>query len=188
MKLAFLWEALILLISSTILIRIAGKKSIAKMTGLEVVIILAIGTTMGHAIKDHAFWQVIVILAFFVLYLIVVQYLQIKSKKIERYLTGNATIVILNGQIIEKDLKKLRMTTEQLEMKLRQKGISYISDIKTATIESDGGLGYELMELTRPVSRKELFEIMNENGIGNSQFKQENKEDNLFNKIPRINI
>ncbi len=33
------------------------------------------------------------------------------------------------------------MTQEQLEMKLREKGISYISDIKTATIESNGRVG-----------------------------------------------
>ncbi|MEH7121423.1 DUF421 domain-containing protein, partial [Neobacillus vireti] len=66
MNLTFLVEALGLLFISTLLLRIAGKKSMAKMTNLEVVIILAIGTTMGHAIKEHKFWQMIVILTFFI--------------------------------------------------------------------------------------------------------------------------
>ena len=154
------------------------------MTGLELVIILAIGTTMGHAIKENQFWQVIVILTFFVFFLITAQYFQLKVKSIQRYLTGYATVVIRNGNIVESNLKKLRMTTEQLEMKLRQKGISYISDLKTATIEPDGGLGYELMDHSQPLTHKEFINILNDNQIKASQIKQENKQNNLFNKIP----
>lgn len=184
MNLTFIWEALILLVISTLLLRIAGKKSISKMTGLELVIILAIGTTMGHAIKENRLWQVIVILTFFVFYLIVAQYLQMKFKNIQRCLTGYATVIIRNGKVVEHDLKKLRMTTEQLEMKLRQKGNSYISDVKTATIEPDGGLGYELMDHSQPITRNELIEVLNENHKGTSQYNPENKQGNLFNKVP----
>src|SRR4051812_47687350 len=115
----FITEALILLMSSVILIRLAGKKSIAKMTGLETVIILAIGTTMGHAIKEHKLWEVIVELFIFVLFLIAVQKLQFKFKFLERYLIGKATLVINEGKIIEDNLAKLRITKEQLEMRLR---------------------------------------------------------------------
>jgi len=186
MNLTFLVEALGLLFISTLLLRVAGKKSMAKMTNLEVVIILAIGTTMGHAIKEHKFWQIIVILTFFILYLICVQYLQIKSKTIQRYLTGNATVVIRNGQIIGQNLKKLRMTTEQLEMKLRQKGIAYISNVNTATIESDGELGFELVENAQPITREELLKILEEKNQGKLHKEQTKNQDNLFNKVPGI--
>ncbi|MBT2655773.1 DUF421 domain-containing protein [Bacillus sp. ISL-18] len=187
MNLTFLLETLGLLFISTLLLRIAGKKSMAKMSNLEVVIILAIGTTMGHAtIKEHKFWQIIVILIFFILYLITLQYLQIKSKTIRRYLTGNATVVIRNGQIIGANLKKLRMTNQQLEMKLRQKGISFISNVNTATIESDGELGYELMENAQPITREELLKLIKENQNEYLQNDQNKKQDNLFNKVPGV--
>ncbi|WP_160725981.1 DUF421 domain-containing protein [Bacillus sp. USDA818B3_A] len=186
MNITFLVEALGLLFTSTLLLRIAGKKSMARMTNLEVVIILAIGTTMGHAIKEHKFWQIIVILCFFIIYLIIVQYLQMRFKKIQRYLTGNATVVIRNGGIVEDNLKKLRMTTEQLEMKIRQKGIAYISNIKTGTIEIDGGLGFELMEHAQPLTRKEIIEILNENQNIQSTNVNTKTQENLFNKVPGL--
>lgn len=186
MNITFIWESIGLLFISTILLRIAGKKSVAQMSSLEVIITLAIGTTMGHAIKENKFWQIVVILAVFVLYLIFVQFLQLKISILDRYITGNATVVIRNGQIIVDSLKKLRMTTDQLEMKLRQKGIAYILDVKTATIEFDGGLGYELMEHTQPVTRKELVKMMEDHSIEYSQTCKEDKQDNLFNKIPGI--
>jgi len=187
MNLTFLLETLGLLFISTLLLRIAGKKSMAKMTNLEVIIILSIGTTMGHAtIKEHKFWQIIVILTFFILYLISLQYLQLRSKTIQRYLSGNATVVIRNGQIIADNLKKLRMTTEQLEMKLRQKGIAYLSNVNMATIESDGELGFELMEQAQPITRAELLGILEENRKGNRHTDQDKQQDNLFNKVPGV--
>ncbi|WP_419887510.1 DUF421 domain-containing protein [Neobacillus niacini] len=186
MSITFIWESIILLFISTILLRIAGKKSVAQMSSLEIIITLAIGTTMGHAIREHTFWQVLVILTIFVLYLIFVQFLQLKLNFLKRYLTGNTTVVIRNGQIIVDSLKKLRMTTDQLEMKLRQKGIAYICDVKTATIESDGGLGYELMEHIQPITRKEFLQMNMEYRNDNLHSSEENKQGNLFNKIPDI--
>ena len=106
MNITFLWEPIILLFAGTLLLRFAGKKSMAKITSHEVVVILAVGTTMGHAIKENKFWQIIIILTFFVIYLIVVQYLQFKFRTIERYLTGDATVVILNGEIELENSKK----------------------------------------------------------------------------------
>ena len=76
------------------------------------------------------------------------------------------------------------MTKEQLEARLRQKGIAYISDVKTATIECDGGLGYELMEHAQPVTRKEFLERNNGDSNGNLRNNHEIKQDNIFNKVP----
>jgi uncharacterized membrane protein YcaP (DUF421 family) len=175
-------EAFILLLTAIILLRFAGKKSVAKMTNLETVIILAIGTTMGHAIKEHRFWQVILILIFFVLFLYLFQKLQLKSSKLERYLIGEATLVIHNGKIIRKNLNKLRITEGQLEMRLRQKGISYVSDIKTGTIESDGDFGYELMPQAKPVTQEELLKILNKQEAPN-----QSKGENIFEQVVRNN-
>jgi uncharacterized membrane protein YcaP (DUF421 family) len=177
------WEALILLIAGIVLIRIAGKKSIAQMTGVEIVVVLAIGTTMGHAIKENKFWQVIILLSLFVLFLIVIQYVQLKIKFIERILVGSATIVVSDGEIVMESLKKLRMTKEQLEMRLREKGISHICSIKTATIESNGKLGYELKDEAKPITRKELMQALGE--TNRAQKPQEDESSNLFTKIPR---
>ncbi|WP_338453067.1 DUF421 domain-containing protein [Niallia oryzisoli] len=129
MKINFIIESVILLNAGVILIRLAGKKSVSRMTSLETVIILAIGTTMGHAIKEKNLWEVIATLFVFVLFLIIFQRLQLKFKFVERYLIGRATLVINEGKIIEDNLKKLRMTKEQLAMRLKEKGIAHVSDV-----------------------------------------------------------
>lgn len=183
MKLSFIFEAIFLLFVSVAVLRFAGKKSVAKMTALETVTILAIGTTMGHAIKENKFWQVIIILILYGLFLNIIQRLELKSKTLNRYLVGEATLVISNGEIVFDSLKKLRMTKDQLNMRLRQKGISYISDVKTGTIESDGEFGYELMPHAKPITREELLSILNKNG----EYKRTEGE-NIFELVVKNNV
>ena len=44
----------------------------------------------------------------------------------------------------EQNLRKLRLTVDMLEVRLRQQGVQSISDLQWATIESNGQLGYML--------------------------------------------
>ena len=46
-------------------------------------------------------------------------------------------------------------------MRLRNQGISSIEDVKTATIEPNGQLGYELMEDAKPLTIGEFKKLMN---------------------------
>ncbi len=175
----FFLEAIIILAASLILIRVAGKKSVAQMTGVETITILAIGTTMGHAIHETTVWKTLLVLVTFVMLMIFVQYAQLKVNKVEKYAIGVATPVIINGEVLFEKLRRLRMTERQLEMRLREQGISYISDVKVATIEPNGQLGYELFEHAKPVTKDTLLQLLN-NGQQQSPPK---KEDNLFDKV-----
>ncbi|MBP2258898.1 uncharacterized membrane protein YcaP (DUF421 family) [Virgibacillus campisalis] len=52
------------------------------------------------------------------------------------------------------------MTVDQLEMNLRQKNIKKISDVKWATLEMNGQMGYMLKEEAQPVTKAEFQQLM----------------------------
>ncbi|MFC0211391.1 DUF421 domain-containing protein [Paenibacillus chartarius] len=149
-----------MIISGFILLRIAGKKIIAEMTPLEMVTILSIGTIIGHAVAENDIWQTVACIGIFVLIMVVFQKLALHIPFVERLLIGKPTMVVKDGQIQTKQLRKLRLTEDQLEMRIRQKGISRISDLRTATVEVNGRFGYELIDSARPVTRGELEELL----------------------------
>ncbi|MBM7556392.1 uncharacterized membrane protein YcaP (DUF421 family) [Halanaerobacter jeridensis] len=64
----------------------------------------------------------------------------LKSRHLSKYIDGEPTIVIMNGQIMEENLKKMRFrATDLLEM-LRVKGIFNPSQIEFAILETSGKL------------------------------------------------
>lgn len=156
----FIWQSAILILSGILLLRIAGRKSIAQMTLAQTVVMLSLGTIIVQPIVEKSMLKAIGGAAIFVLAILVLEYLQLKFNGFEKFLTGKSKIVINNGQLDTKQLKKLRLTADQLEMRLRNAGISTIKDVKTATIEPNGQLGYELQEDAKPLTVGDFKQLM----------------------------
>ena len=159
---SYIWESLVILFAGFCLLRIAGKKTVAEMSGLEVITILAISSTISHAISEKGLIKTIVVLSTFVALLILIQFLSIKFRFIKQIFIGNATPVIQNGKIISNNLRKLRLSVDQLEARLRENGITSINDVKNASIEITGQLGYELMQQAKPVTIGDLEKILDQ--------------------------
>ncbi|XEC96261.1 DUF421 domain-containing protein [Paenibacillus tarimensis] len=160
MDLAWIWKSAVLVIAGTVLLRIAGRKSISQMTMATTVIMISIGTTIIQPIANNQLWIAVGSAAVLIATLLVIEYLQLKFNWFEKFITGEGKVVIENGQVVPKNLRSMRITVDQLEMRLRQKGIANISDVKTATLEPNGQVGYELMRHAKPVTIGELERLL----------------------------
>ena len=156
----FIWQSAILILAGIFLLRIAGRKSISQMTLPQTVVMISLGTIIVQPIVDKSMVKAIGGAAVFTLAIVVLEYIQVKSNAFEKFLTGKSKTVIQNGQLDIKTLKKLRLTIDQLEIRLRNQGITNIQDVKTATIEPNGQLGYELQDDAKPLTVGEFKNVM----------------------------
>ncbi|KJB87764.1 membrane protein [Paenibacillus sp. E194] len=181
MDFSFIGEAVIVLSFGYCLLRVLGKKTVGEMTGVEIITLLAMASMIGHAVKGDGLLRTLITLCVFVTLLLTIQFLAIKFNWVEKWFVGRSTVVIEDGVIVEKSLKKLRLTVDQLEAKLRTKGITSLSEVKTATIEMSGHIGYELARHAKPVTIGELERIMK--AWNKTVPKQPQKEENLFDEV-----
>jgi uncharacterized membrane protein YcaP (DUF421 family) len=155
----YLWKAVLIVLSGIVLLRIAGRKTISQMTLAETVIMIAIGTLLVQPIAGKDIATSLMVGAVFVATLLVMELIQLKWDSFEKLITGRSKVIIDNGVLDEKAMRKLRLTVDQLEMKLRQVSVSKISDVKWATLEPNGQLGYELKPEAKPVTKKDFEEF-----------------------------
>lgn len=113
-----------------------------------------------------------------------------KSRLFRKFISGKAVIVIQNGVPNIKNLRKLRLSIDRLETRLRQVGISSIEDVKYATIEVSGQLGYELKDNKKPLTKEDFMTLMVEISqmkkmIGSNIISQSNnnEQNNIFQEI-----
>lgn len=162
MELDFIWKAFVLIVSGILLLRIAGRKSISQMTLAQTIVMISIGTIIVQPIVEKSVWKAIIGAGVFVAAILIMETLELKMNFFEKFITGKSKIVIKNGKLDIKTLKKMRLTVDQLEMRMRNKGISRLEDIKTATIEPNGQLGYELMDDAKPLTVGEFKKVLND--------------------------
>ncbi|PFN19174.1 DUF421 domain-containing protein [Bacillus cereus] len=189
----FIWQSLILILAGILLLRIAGRKSISQMTLAQTVVMISIGTIIVQPIVEKSTIKAITSAFIFVVTVIPLEYFQLKSNIFEKFITGKSKVVIENGRLNIENLTKLRLSVDQLEMRLRNQGISKIADIKTATLEPNGQLGYELEDEAKPLTVRDfhkimqsynqsLYDVHNEQGENNNIFQEvKNKNKNKNN-------
>jgi uncharacterized membrane protein YcaP (DUF421 family) len=152
MDLSFIWQSFLLILAGILLLRISGRKSISQMTLAQTVVMISIGTIIVQPIVEKSVTKAIIGAAIFVVSIVILEYLQLKFNIFEKFITDKSKIVIENGVLNVQNLKKLRLTVDQLEMRMRNQGISKIEDVKMATIEPNGLLGYELNDNAKPLT------------------------------------
>ncbi|MEW9503316.1 DUF421 domain-containing protein [Jeotgalibacillus marinus] len=193
MELDWIWKSVLIVMGGTFLLRFAGRKSISQMTLAQMVITIEIGSLLVQPFTGKSVWTTLGVGGILVLTLIVMEYLQMKSDGVEKLITGKSKIVIENGMLNEKNLMKLRVTVDQLEMILRLQNVSKISDVKWATLEPNGHVGCELKEEAKPVTNKEfqslqqdiqqLKQLFNLNSSPVQQQDQSTNEQDLFSEV-----
>ncbi|MBP1971007.1 uncharacterized membrane protein YcaP (DUF421 family) [Virgibacillus natechei] len=161
MEFDWIWKAVAIIIGGTFILRMAGRKSISQMTLTQTVIMIGIGSLFIQPVAGENIWVTFGVGAILVMTLFILEVLQVKVDFIETLITGKSKIVIENGVLQEKELKKLRITADQLEMKLRQQSVARISDVQWATLEPNGQVGYTLKPEAQAVTKKELQQLKN---------------------------
>ncbi|WP_042143195.1 DUF421 domain-containing protein [Paucisalibacillus sp. EB02] len=161
MEFDWIWKAVLIVLAGTILLRFAGRKSISQMTLPQTVIMIGIGSLLIQPVADKNIWVTIGVGAMLVITLIIMEYTELKGAMFEKMVTGQSKVIIENGTINETNLKKVRLTVDQLEANLRQRSVAKLSDIEYATLEPNGQLGFVLKQEAQPVTKKEFQQLMN---------------------------
>ncbi|WP_408009825.1 DUF421 domain-containing protein [Pseudalkalibacillus sp. A8] len=189
----WIWKAVLIIVVGTFLLRIAGRKSISQMTLPQTVIMIAIGSLLIQPVAGKNLWTTFLVGTILVLTLVAMEFIQLKFNPAEKLITGKSKIIIENGTLKESNLKKMRFTVDQLEMKLRQQNVTAIENVKWATLEPNGQIGYMLKNDAQPVTKKEFQQLkqdiedikrlLNPNAAINQPQAQGNQTKDLFSEI-----
>jgi uncharacterized membrane protein YcaP (DUF421 family) len=184
---SWIWQATIIFFIGILILRVGGRKSISQMTISQTVVMVGLGSLIIQPVTGRGLFITLLIALLLVLLMNILEYLEVKVDILEKFFSGRAIMVISNGKPDMKNLKKLRLSIDRLETRLRQAGISSIEDVKYATIEVSGQLGYELKDNKKPLTREDFATMMSEiaqlrNLVQNNiQFKvSNNQKNNIF--------
>lgn len=160
MDFTLIWQTILIFIVGTFYLRISGRKTISQMTIPQTVLIIAIGTLLIDPVTRKGFWASFILAGILVLSLIFTEFIQLKFDKAETIISGKAVPIIENGVLLAANMKKLRLTVDKLEERLRQVGITSIEDVQYATMESNGQLGYTLKPEKQPATKEDIQNLI----------------------------
>lgn len=137
-------------------IRIMGKRQIGEMQPSELVVAIMISDLASIPMQDVNIPLVSGIVPVLVLLVaeVFMSYICLKSAKFRRIYTGEPSIIIYDGKVLESELKKLRFSLSDLTEQLRINGCNGISEVQAAVLETNGQLS--VFKKSLPVTCNDL--------------------------------
>ena len=125
-----------------ILTRLIGKKQIGQMNIFTYITGISLGSMAGEMViyKDVKILDGIIAMTIWCVLVCLIERAGLKNAKARILLTGEPTIVIKKGEIIEKSLQKMRLNIDDLNMLLRTNQVFSILDVVYAILEPNGEL------------------------------------------------
>ena len=138
-------------------VRLMGKRQIGQMEASEFVVSMLIADLAAVPMQDAA----IPLLSGIVPLLTVLgleltlSFLIMKSVIFRRFLCGKPVILIDNGKIIQENLRRTRVTMDELMGHLRQKDVMDLGSVQYAILETDGNLSVFPYASKQPASAED---------------------------------
>ena len=122
--------------------RIMGKREVGQLGIIDLIMSILIAELVAIGIEkiDQSIWMTLLPMIILVLLEVILGYLSVKSRKINKLFGGKPTIIISKGRIVYKNLINQRYSLDDLLLELRKNSISSIEDVEYALLETNGEL------------------------------------------------
>lgn len=160
-------RTIILYIIIIIGIRLLGKHQVGELEPSEFVLALIIADIASVPMQDFGIPLLMGIVPIVVLLCIamILSVLTMKSLKLRALLDGSPSILIQNGKLNQAEMRKTRITLDELLEELRLQGYTDLSTVKYAILETNGQLSVLPYTQEKPPTAKDLNVAVNDGGL-----------------------
>jgi uncharacterized membrane protein YcaP (DUF421 family) len=127
-------------VALVVLLRVSGKRTLTKMNAFDLVVTVALGSTLATILlsKDVALVEGVAAFALLISLQFVVTFLSVRSRHIRNLVKSEPTLLFFRGQQLEDALRMQRVTEEEVRAAIRAAGVSQLKDVEAVVLETDG--------------------------------------------------
>jgi uncharacterized membrane protein YcaP (DUF421 family) len=137
-------RAIILYVFVFLLMRLAGRRELSSLQPFDLVLLVIIGDALQQGLtqSDYSVTGAMIVVGTFALLQVGTSYVNFKFRWLRPALEGYPIVVVQDGDVIEANLKRERITLEELAESARLEQIGSISNIAWAVVETSGKISF----------------------------------------------
>lgn len=137
-------RATVLFFVMYLLLRMLGKRELSQVTPFELVLLIVMGDLVQQGITHNDFSMTGAALAIFTIafWSLALSWISYLSPRAKRMLEGVPRVLVRNGETIEPNMRRDRITRAELEIEMRLAGIARIGDVAWDILEPNGKISF----------------------------------------------
>jgi uncharacterized membrane protein YcaP (DUF421 family) len=136
----FIVRAVVVYSFLIVLLRLTGKRQVGQLAPFDLVLLLVLSNAVQNAMNggDNSITGGLILASTLVAINGFVGWLTFRSKTFEALIEGRPVILVHNGRVDLKAMRRARMTHHELEAALRAQGCCALSEVRFAVLENNG--------------------------------------------------
>lgn len=127
-----------------LLLRLLGKRELGQMAPFEVVMLVVMGDLIQQGIthNDFSITGATLAISTFAFWGLVLGWIAYVSPRFKKVLEGEPRVIIRDGELLENNLRRDRMTRGEVESEMRLAGIGSMRDVAWGILEPQGKISF----------------------------------------------
>ena len=123
-------------------LRVSGKRTLSRMNAFDLVVSVALGSTLATIIlsEDVALAEGLVAFGVLIGLQYVITWLSMRSSRIAHVVKAEPTLVFFRGAYLYDQMRAMRLLEAEVLAAVRGQGIASLSEVEAVVLESDGSI------------------------------------------------
>src|SRR4051812_5699572 len=133
-------RALVLFFGVYILLRVVGRRELAQMEPFDFILLIVLGDAIQQGLTqdDYSVSGALITITSIAVIQVFVGYTAFRFKPVRVVLEGEPVVLVEDGNIIAKNLRRARMAQDELEEEVRMSQLSSVDQVAWAVLETSG--------------------------------------------------
>jgi uncharacterized membrane protein YcaP (DUF421 family) len=126
------------------LTRVVGRRELSSLEPFDLILLIVIGDLVQQGVtqSDHSLTGAILAAAAFGVLTVAVSYVSHRFVRLRPVLEGEPLILLQDGEPIARNLRRERITLEEVAAAARQQGIGALAEVQWAVLETGGRISF----------------------------------------------
>ena len=137
-------RAIIIYVLVFIFTRALGRRELSTLQPFDFILLVVIGDLIQSGVtqNDLSVTGVLIVVCTIGILQVIFSYLSFRFRRVRPVLQGEPIVLVENGQLIERNMRRERLTLDDLAEKARLSEIESIDEVKWAVLETNGDISF----------------------------------------------
>jgi uncharacterized membrane protein YcaP (DUF421 family) len=127
-----------------IVTRVIGRRELSSLEPFDLILLIVLGDLIQQGVtqSDYSFTGLVLAGGTFTLLTVVVSYLVFRFRRVRPLFEPEPLILVEDGKLIDRNLRRERLTSEEVAAEARLQQIPSLADVRWAVLETNGKISF----------------------------------------------
>jgi uncharacterized membrane protein YcaP (DUF421 family) len=124
--------------------RLVGRRELGKLEPFDLIMLVVIGDLVQQGVtqSDYSLTGAVIVLSVICTLTVLMSFLDFRFPRLRPLLGGEPLVLVEDGEVVMANLRRQRITVEELAAQARVQQIAHLADVRFAVLETSGEISF----------------------------------------------